>query len=103
MIYYYIVMKYEYIIIGAGPAGIQLGYFFLLSIIIWPMYQEYFDPLILILAFTFFGSKIYLSYKNSIILFIYLLIFLVSANVYYAEFNLINQTGWTKFSENGNL
>lgn len=70
-----------------------LGYFFLLSIIIWPMYQEYFDPLILILAFTFFDSKIYTSYKNSIILFIYLLIFLVSANFYYAELNLINYIG----------
>jgi len=61
-----------------------LSYFLLLSIIIWPMYQEYFDPLILILAFTFFSLKIYLSYKNSIILFIYLSIFLFSTNVYYS-------------------
>ena len=61
-----------------------LGYFLLLSIIIWPMFQEYFDPLILILAFTFFNSKIYLSYKNSMILFIYLSIFLASTNIYYA-------------------
>ena len=61
-----------------------LGYFLLLSIVIWPMFQEYFDPLILILAFTFFNSKIYLSYKNSIVLFIYLTIFLTSINIYYA-------------------
>ena len=60
-----------------------LGYFFLLSIIIWPMYQEYFDPLIIILAFTFFSTKISPNYKNSIILFIYLSVLLVSANVYY--------------------
>ena len=60
-----------------------LAYFLLLSIIIWPIFQEYFDPLILILAFTFFSSKIYLNYKNSIMLFIYLLIFLGGINVYY--------------------
>ena len=60
-----------------------LGYFLLLSIVIWPMFQEYFDPLILILAFTFFNSKIYLSYKSSTILFIYLSIFLISTNIYY--------------------
>ena len=60
-----------------------LGYFLLLAIIIWPMFQEYFDPLILILAFTFFNSKIYLSYKSSTILFIYLSIFLISNNIYY--------------------
>ena len=61
-----------------------LGYFLLLSIVIWPIFQEYFDPLIIILAFTFFGSKVYVNYKNSIILFTYLLILLISANVYYS-------------------
>ena len=62
---------------------IVLSYFLILSIIIWPMFQEYFDPLILILAFTFLNSKIYLNYKNSIVLFIYLSFFLFSTNVYY--------------------
>ena len=66
-----------------------LGYFLLLSIIIWPIFQEYFDPLIIILAFTFFSSKIYISYKNSVILFAYLLILLISTNVYYSGW--INQ------------
>ena len=60
-----------------------LSYFIFPSIFVWPMFQEYFDPLILILAFTFFSSKIYLNYKNSTFLFIYLLVFLVSTNVYY--------------------
>jgi len=58
-------------------------YLFILSIFLWPMFQEYFDPLILLLAFTFFTTKIYINYKNSIILFTYLLIFLIGANVYY--------------------
>ncbi len=60
-----------------------LSYLLFLPIFVWPLFQEYFDPLILILAFTFFSSKIYINYKNSIILFIYLSIFLVGSNVYY--------------------
>ena len=60
-----------------------LIYFFILSIIMWPMYQEYFDPVIIILAFTFLNLKIYPKYVNSIILFIYLSVFLISANIYY--------------------
>ena len=60
-----------------------LFYLLFLPIFIWPLFQEYFDPLIIILAFTFFSSKVYINYKNSIILFVYLSFFLVSSNVYY--------------------
>ena len=63
-------------------------YFFLLSIIGFPILQEYFDPLIILMAFTFFGSKLFINYKNSIFLFIYLSILLISSNIYY--YNLIN-------------
>ena len=63
-------------------------YFFLISIIIWPIFQEYFDPLIILMVFTFFNSKLILNYKNSILLFIYLTIFLISSNNYY--YNLLN-------------
>ena len=65
-----------------------LLYFFLVSIITLPLMQEYFDPLILIIIFTFFNSKILISYKNAIILFFYLSIFLASSNIYY--YNLLN-------------
>ena len=65
-----------------------LFYLFILSIFLWPMFQEYFDPLILLLVFTFFTSKVYINYKNSIILFVYLSVFLSGANVYYL--NLLN-------------
>ena len=65
-----------------------LLYFLVLSLILWPIEQEYFDPLILILVFTFFSTKIYVNYKNSIILYLYLSILLISANVYY--YNLLN-------------
>ncbi len=64
-----------------------LLYFFLLSIISSWLLQEYVDPLILLMAFTFFNSKLSISYKNSIFLFLYLSIFLISSNIYY--FNLM--------------
>jgi len=64
-----------------------LIYFFLISILILPILQEYFDPLILLMTFTFFNSKLFLNYRNTIILFLYLLIFLISSNVYY--YNLL--------------
>ena len=63
-------------------------YFFLLSIIGWPILQEYFDPLIMLMAFTFFGSKLFINYKNSIFLFMYLSILLIFSNIYY--YNLLN-------------
>jgi len=64
-----------------------LLYFFLISIIQSWLLQEYIDPLILIMAFTFFSSKLFINYKNSIFLFCYLSILLVSSNIYY--FNLL--------------
>ena len=65
-----------------------ISYFFILSIFLYPIFQEYFDPLILILAFTFFNTKINLTYGRSITLYFYLLIFLLCTNVYYL--NLFN-------------
>ena len=65
-----------------------LLYFFLFSIIGWPLQQEYFDPLIIIMAFTFFGTKLFINYKNSILLFFYLSILLIFSNIYY--YNLLN-------------
>ena len=63
-------------------------YFFLLSIVAWPILQEYFDPVIILMAFTFFGSKLFISYKNSMLLYFYLSILLISSNIYY--YNLFN-------------
>ena len=58
-------------------------FFLILSLVIRPVLQEYFDPLILLLAFTFFGSKIIFNYKNSTFLYLYLLTLMVGANIYY--------------------
>ena len=65
-----------------------LLYFFLISVVTFPILQEYFDPLIFVMIFTFFNSKLFISYKNIIILFFYLSIFLASSNIYY--YNLLN-------------
>ena len=53
------------------------------SVIIFPIYQEYFDPLILILIFTFFKTKLFITNKKLIFLTIYLSLFLLIANIYY--------------------
>ena len=63
-------------------------YFFILSLIIWPVLQEYFDPLILLMVFIFFNSKLIISYKSSILFFLYLSILLICSNIYY--YNLLN-------------
>jgi hypothetical protein len=65
-----------------------LLYFFLISVVTFPIMQEYFDPIILVMVFTFFNSKIFISYKNIIILFFYLSVFLVISNIHY--YNLLN-------------
>ena len=59
----------------------------LMSIFTWPLLQEYFDPLIFILAFTFLDFKLKINYKNSYFLFAYFGIFLTGCNIYY--YNLL--------------
>ena len=58
-------------------------YFLLLSVAINPMYQEYYDPLIVIMIFTFFKEKINLSFEKLSFIFTYFLIFFVGAFIYY--------------------
>ena len=65
-----------------------LLYFFILSIFASHILQEYFDPLVFLMVFTFFSSKLFINYKNSIILFLYFSILLISSNVYY--YKLLN-------------
>ena len=47
------------------------------------LFQEYFDPIILLLAFTFVSTKLFINIKNTLFLFAYQSIFLVSAILYY--------------------
>jgi len=53
------------------------------SVFIFPIFQEYFDPLILILIFTFFKNKLIITNMKLIFLTIYLSVFLLVANIYY--------------------
>ena len=60
-----------------------LAFFFILSLFIWPLMQEYFDLIITILALLIFKTKIKLKYTNVLFLFFYLTIFLIGSNIYY--------------------
>ena len=63
---------------------IMLSFLIITSILITPaLFQEYYDPLILLLFFLFFKNDIFFNIKNLIFLFIYHFIFLLSANFYY--------------------
>lgn len=59
-------------------------YFLISSIFIYPILQEYYDPLIIIFVFIFFNFKFAINYKNVLFLFFYLLLFLGVARIYYS-------------------
>lgn len=63
----------------------KLFFYFLIlsSIFIYPIFQEYFDPLIFVMTLTFLRLNIIINFKNLLILFMYLFIFLIFANYYY--------------------
>ena len=65
-----------------------LLYFFIISIVNQHLMQEYFDPFIFIMIFTFFSTNLFINYKNAVILFFYMSIFLAGSNIYY--YNLLN-------------
>jgi len=66
---------------------IIIYYFLGISFFISPIFQEYFDPLILVLIFSFFKNKFIINNKNITILTLYLIIFLITANVHTSQIN----------------
>jgi hypothetical protein len=64
--------------------ALVITYFLLISLLLWPLMQEYFDPLIIILAFAIFKSVNNFNKINSFFIFSYLLIFLLIANYHYS-------------------
>jgi hypothetical protein len=58
-------------------------FFLSLGLIVNPIYQEYFDPLIFIMLFTFFKEKIIINYRLLGVMFLYFSSILVSAIYYY--------------------
>ncbi len=64
---------------------IILSFFFIISLFLWPLMQEYFDPIIVILTLMIFKTKMKLTYNNVFFLFFYFAIFLTIANIYYSN------------------
>ena len=62
-----------------------LSFFFIISLLLWPLMQEYFDPIIVILCLMIFKTRIKLSYYNIYFLFLYYAAFLSIANIYYSN------------------
>jgi hypothetical protein len=58
-------------------------YLITLSFFIWPYFQEYLDPIIILLILLFSTKKIILNKKDSILISLYFLIFLTFSNIYY--------------------
>ncbi len=70
----YIENKFDFLIIS---------FFYTMSLFLWPLLQEYFDPIIMILCLLIFKTKIAFNYNNVFFLFLYFSIFLTIANIYY--------------------
>ena len=62
-----------------------LIFFFILSLFIWPLMQEYMDPIIIILSLMAFKTKMKINFYKVIFLFLYFSIFLISSNLYYSN------------------
>ena len=60
-----------------------LLFFLLISLITFPFQQEYLDPLIYLLAFTFFRTKLELNFRSAYFIFAYFASFSISSKIYY--------------------
>ncbi len=74
IVYYFFLNKYDFYLIS---------YFLLISIFLWPLMQEYFDPIVFIISIALFRSLRLLNKSNTLIIMVYQMIFLLIANVYY--------------------
>lgn len=75
LLFYYYESKHD---------GVLIGYFIFISLLLWPLMQEYFDPTILVIAFSLFKSVKNFNKINSLLIFSYFSIFLIIANLYYS-------------------
>ena len=58
-------------------------YFLIISVMVVPMYQEYFDPIIFILLFFVYKLDLKLNFRKVCFFYFYFLIFLIGTNLYY--------------------
>jgi len=56
----------------------------LMSVFTFPFQQEYLDPLIFLLSFSFFRTKLDLNFKKTYLIFFYFATFSISTKMYYA-------------------
>jgi hypothetical protein len=75
LLFYFYENKYD---------GFLIGYFIFISLLLWPLMQEYFDPTILIVAFSLFKSVKNFNRINSLVIFSYFSTFLLIANLHYS-------------------
>ena len=59
-------------------------YFLIISVIILPFYQEYFDPIIFLLILFIYKLRFNLTYKKIYFLYTFFLFFLIGTNIYYS-------------------
>ena len=59
-----------------------ISYFFFISLFLWPLMQEYFDPII-IFAILLFKTEITFKFNNALFIIFYFIFFLISSNIYY--------------------
>lgn len=60
-----------------------LTFFIFFSLISYPILQEYFDPIMLLMIFTFLNISIKLTRIRSYFIFLYFLLMLLGSNIYY--------------------
>ncbi len=60
-----------------------ISFFVISSILITPIYHEYYDPILLILVFSLFNKNFEINNVSILSLYFYNLMILISANVYY--------------------
>ncbi len=75
---------FTYLVFDKKSDLLIIFYFILISLFTFPFYQEYLDPLLYILIFTFFKTSFDLKKNQNIyLIFIYLLIFSFGSKFYY--------------------
>jgi hypothetical protein len=65
-----------------------LGYFIIFSFVSYPIYHEYFDPLVILMVFTYLKTSLEINQRASYLVFTYTLAILISADIYY--YKLLN-------------
>ena len=73
-----------YIFINKNYRNFFIAFYLLISsFFIWPYFQEYLDPILILLIILFSTKKIIISKKNSILISLYFLTFLIFSNIFY--------------------